>query len=102
MSDRYICISILVIAAVTYLIRAIPLLFLKKTIRNKFFRSFLFYAPYITLATLTFPAILNATDFFLPSLIGFIVAVIVAFCNLGLPLTAGISCISVLVTLLVM
>ncbi len=101
MSDIYIYISILAIAVVTYLIRVIPLLLMKKPIRNVFFRSFLFYAPYITLASLTFPAILNATSSLLASFVGFSVAIIATFCSLGLPLTAGISCISVLVTLLV-
>ncbi len=101
MSDIYIYISILAIAVVTYLIRVIPLLLMKKPIRNVFFRSLLFYAPYITLASLTFPAILNETSSLLASFVGFSVAIISTFCGLGLPLTAGISCISVLVTLLV-
>lgn len=102
MSDTYIYISIAAIALVTYLIRVIPLLVLKKPIRNVFFRSFLFYAPYVTLAALTFPAILGATGSFIPSLVGFVVAVIVSFLGWGLPLTAAISCISALVTLLIL
>ncbi len=101
MSDTYIYISIAAIAAVTYLIRVIPLLVLKKPIRNVFFRSFLYYAPYVTLASLTFPAILSATGSFIPSLVGFVVALAVSFLGWGLPLTAGISCISALVALLV-
>ena len=101
MSDTYIYVSIIAIAAVTYLIRVIPLLVLKKPIRNVFFRSFLYYAPYVTLAALTFPAILSATGSFIPSFVGFIVALIVSFLGWGLPLTAGISCISALVALLI-
>lgn len=101
MSDGYIYTAIISIATVTYLIRVIPILLLKKPIKNTFFRSFLYYAPYITLATLTFPAILSATGSFLPSFIGFVVAVIAALCNLPLPLTAAVSCISALITLLV-
>ena len=50
MNDKYIYISILLMAVVTYLIRVIPLLVLRKPIKNKFFRSFLYYAPYVTLA----------------------------------------------------
>lgn len=100
MSDTYIYISIATIAVVTYLIRVIPLLLLKKPIRNVFFRSFLFYAPYVTLAALTFPAILSATGSFIPSLVGFVTAVIIAFLGWGLPLTAAISCLSALVALL--
>lgn len=101
MSDGYIYTSIVAIAVTTYLIRVIPLLLLKKPIKNTFFRSFLYYAPYITLAALTFPAILNSTGSFIPSLVGFIVAVVVSFFNLGLPLTASLSCISALVMILI-
>lgn len=73
MSDTYIYISIILIAVVTYLIRVIPLLVLKKPIKNRFFRSFLYYAPYVTLAVLTFPSILSSTGSFISSLVGFIV-----------------------------
>lgn len=101
MSDAYIYTSIVAIAATTYLIRVIPLLLLKKPIKNTFFRSFLYYAPYVTLASLTFPAILNSTGSFTSSLVGLIVAVIVSFFNLGLPLTASLSCISALIMILI-
>lgn len=53
---------ILLLAAVSYLLRALPMLLFRKEIENPFLRSFLFYVPYITLALMTFPAILNATD----------------------------------------
>ena len=46
---------ILVMAAVTYLIRVLPLTLIKKEIKNKTVRSFLFYVPYVTLAVMTFP-----------------------------------------------
>ena len=36
---------ILVMAAVTYLIRVLPLTLIKKEIKNKTVRSFLFYVP---------------------------------------------------------
>ena len=43
-------------AAVTYLIRVLPLTLIKKEIKNKTVRSFLFYVTYVTLAVMTFPA----------------------------------------------
>lgn len=52
---------ILVMAAVTYLIRMIPLALIRKEIKNTTIRSFLYYIPYVTLSVMTFPAILNAT-----------------------------------------
>ena len=53
---------IFVMAAVTYLIRVMPLTLIRKEIKNTFIRSFLYYVPYVTLAVMTFPAILDATN----------------------------------------
>ena len=55
-------IYILVVAVVTYLIRVLPLTLIRKPIRNQFIQSFLYYVPYVTLAVMTFPAIVNATQ----------------------------------------
>ena len=52
---------LLVMAIVTYLIRAIPLVLVKHKIKNKFFNSFLYYIPYTVLAAMTIPAIFTAT-----------------------------------------
>ena len=57
-----IYIYILVMAAVTYLIRMLPLALSRKEITSPFIRSFLYYVPYACLAAMTFPAILFATD----------------------------------------
>ena len=51
-----------VMAGVTYLIRVLPLTLIRKEIKNQTIRSFLFYVPYVTLAVMTFPAIIQATD----------------------------------------
>ena len=56
------CIYIAVMAGVTYLIRVLPLTLIRKEIKNQTIRSFLFYVPYVTLAVMTFPAIIQATD----------------------------------------
>lgn len=87
-------IAILVMSIITYLIRITPLIILKKKITSTFFRSFLYYAPYVTLSVLTFPSILSSTPSLFSSLLGFVVAVICAFFNLGLPLTALFSTIT--------
>ena len=55
-------IYIAVMAGVTYLIRVLPLTLIRKEIKNQSIRSFLFYVPYVTLAVMTFPAIIQATD----------------------------------------
>ena len=51
----------IIMAAVTYLIRVLPLTLIRKEIKNTFIRSFLYYVPYVTLAVMTFPAIISAT-----------------------------------------
>ena len=50
-----------VMAGVTWLIRTLPLTLLRKPIKSRFIRSFLRYVPYVTLAVMTFPAIVEAT-----------------------------------------
>jgi len=53
---------ILCMAGVTYLIRTLPLTLIRKEIKNRTLRSFLYYLPYVTLAVMTFPSILTATQ----------------------------------------
>jgi len=60
MADN-IYVYILVMALTTYLIRVLPLTLIRKPIENRFIRSFLYYVPYVTLAVMTFPAIMDAT-----------------------------------------
>lgn len=52
---------ILAMAGVTYLIRMLPLVLIRREIKNRFLRSFLYYVPYVTLSVMTFPSILSAT-----------------------------------------
>ena len=53
---------LLVMAAVTYAIRVLPMTLIRKQIKSRFIQSFLYYVPYVTLAVMTFPAIVNATQ----------------------------------------
>ncbi len=90
-----IYIYILVMALTTYLIRAIPLTFLRKPIKSRFVRSFLHYVPVCCLTAMTFPAILYATDNMLSGALGLAVAVILAFFNKSLIVVAGAGCVTV-------
>lgn len=58
--NTYIYIAIM--ALTTYLIRVLPLTLIQRQIKNRFIQSFLYYVPYVTLAVMTFPAIMDATD----------------------------------------
>ena len=53
---------ILVAFLVIYAVRVLPLPLIRKPIKSRFIRSFLYYVPYVTLAVMTFPAIIRATD----------------------------------------
>ena len=79
---------ILVMAAVTYLIRVLPLTLIK----NKTVRSFLFYVPYVTLAVMTFPAILTASNSMVAAGIGFVVALILAWRRTSMFVVSLVSC----------
>ncbi|MBQ8793472.1 MAG: AzlD domain-containing protein [Clostridia bacterium] len=92
-----IYIYMFIMAAVTYLIRMLPLALIKKKITNKFFKSFLYYVPFVTLAVMTFPAILDATENVWSALAAFVVSMITAYAGGGLPIVAGIACVVVFV-----
>lgn len=83
-----ILISIAVMALITYLIRVLPIAVFHREIKSVFLRSFLYYVPYAVLAALTFPAIFNATGNKLTSFAGTVVALILAYFDLGLVVVA--------------
>ena len=59
MHQKYVYIFIMFF--VSFLIRVLPLTLIRKEIKNRTIRSFLYYVPYVTLAVMTFPAIMDAT-----------------------------------------
>lgn len=88
-------IYVLVMAVVTYLVRMVPLVLLKREIQNTFIKSFLYYVPYAALASMTFPAILFSAGQTAAALAGFAVAVFLAFREKGLLLVALGACVTV-------
>ena len=93
-----IYIYILVMAAVTYLIRMLPLALSRKEITSPFIRSFLYYVPYACLAAMTFPAILTATaGGIISGAAGLIVALIVAYREKSLLTVALFACAAVFI-----
>ena len=87
-----IYIYILVMAAVTYLIRMLPLALSRKEITSPFIKSFLYYVPYACLA-----AILFATDSVISAAVGFIVALIAAYKEKSLLTVALFACAAVFI-----
>lgn len=86
---------IVVMAIVTYLIRVLPLTLVRKEIKNVYIRSFLYYVPYVTLAVMVFPAILDATASPWSALVGFIIAILFAYWGASLVSAALLACLSV-------
>lgn len=72
-------IYILIMALVTYLVRVLPLTLIRKEIKNITVKSFLYYVPYVTLAIMTFPAILSATSSIISAAIAFVIAIVLAW-----------------------
>ena len=95
-------IYLFVMAGVTYLVRMIPLVLIKKKVTNRFIRSFLYYVPYSVLAVMTVPAIFSATSYLISAVIGFAVALVLSYMEKSLILVASSACAAVLVTELVM
>lgn len=74
-----IAVYILVMAVVTYLIRMLPFTLFRRKITNRFVRSFLHYIPYAVLSAMTIPAIFYSTGSLATSVVGAVVAVILAY-----------------------
>lgn len=85
-------------ALVSYLIRVIPLTIFRKPIKNRFIKSFLYYVPYVTLAIMTFPAIIQTTESYIPGLIALIVGIIISYFGAGLFPVACVCCAIVFIT----
>ena len=90
-------IYILVMAGITYLIRVLPLTLIRKEIKNVTLRSFLYYVPYVTLAVMTFPAILDATQSVWSGLAALAVALVLAWTGRSLFQVSVLSCVTVFV-----
>ena len=84
-------------AIVTYLIRVLPLTLIRKEIKNRTVRSFLYYVPYVTLAVMTFPAILSATQTPISAVAALVVAILLAYFGKGLFTVAVLSSVTVFV-----
>lgn len=84
-------------AAVTFLIRVLPLTLIRKKITNVTLRSFLYYVPYVTLAVMTFPAIIEATNSVWSGLAALIVGVLLAYFGVSLFGVAVCSCVIVFI-----
>ena len=83
---------ILLAIVTTNLIRILPMVLIKGRIQNVFLRSFLYYVPYVTLAVMTFPAIVESTMSPYAGLAALLIGLVAAWRRLGLFPVACICC----------
>ena len=88
----------LVMAGVTYLIRVLPLTLIRRDIKNVTIRSFLYYVPYVTLAVMTFPSIMSATQTPLSGLAALLVGIALAWRGASL-FKVAVACCAVVYVL---
>ena len=94
--NHSIFIYILIAATVSLVIRALPTTLLRRQIKSRFIRSFLYYVPYVTLSVMTFPAITEATKNPASGYAALLVGIVVAWFRKNLFETAIMCCLTVL------
>jgi branched-subunit amino acid transport protein len=94
--DYFIYLAIM--AGVTYLVRMLPFVLVRKKIKNRFVKSFLYYIPYSVLTVMTIPAIFFSTGSLASAIAGAAVAVILSYFNKSLLTVAASASATVLLT----
>lgn len=89
---------IFTMALTTYLIRMLPMVFLRKPLKSRFIRSFLYYVPYACLSAMAFPSILSSTASIISGLAALVVAVLLGLKGRSMMVVALGSSAAVLVT----
>lgn len=84
-----------VMAGVTYLVRMLPMVLIRRKLRNRFLLSFLYYIPYAVLTVMTIPAIFTAVGSWYAAAAGFAVAVLLSLRERSLAVVAACSCLAV-------
>lgn len=97
-----LAVYIAVMAGVTYLIRMLPFTLMRKKIKSRFFRSFLYYVPYSVLSAMTFPSIFYSTGNYITAAVGTFVALILAYCKKPLIVVALCAAAASLLTALLL
>ena len=92
-----IYIYILIMSSVTLAIRILPLTLIRTEIKNIKVRSFLYYVPYVTLALMTFPAIIHATQSEMSGALALAIGIVAAFFGASLFQVAVLCCIAVFI-----
>ncbi len=82
-------------ALVTYLVRMVPFVLIRKKIKNRYLLSFLSYMPYAVMSAMTVPAVFYATGNIASAIVGFAFALLLTLLNRSLTVVAFGSCAAV-------
>ena len=97
MNPMYFIAALVIMAGVTYLIRLLPLLFIRRRITSRFIRSFLYYVPYTVLSSIAFPAIFLSTGSLVSGIVATAVCLLLAYKGRGLITCMTCTILSVLI-----
>lgn len=96
MDDTLFFLYLLVMAGMTYLVRAVPFVVFRGKVKSEFFQTFLNYIPYAVLGAMTFPAIFSSTGDFWSGIFGTVAGVIFSYLKKGLLFVAIAASVVVL------
>ena len=96
--QRNVYLYILGMWGISYLIRVLPLTLIRREITNKTVRSFLYYVPYVTLAVMTFPSILSATQSPVSAALALVAGLAMAWFGMSLFQVSVLCCAVVFIT----
>ena len=88
MDTKTFIIYLVVMAGVTYLIRAVPFVMVNNKIENMYIKAIFNYIPYTVLAAMTVPAVFYSTGNTVTAVLGFITALVLAYMRKSLIVVA--------------
>lgn len=97
----YLAQALVVAALVTYTLRAVPLLLLRREIESRWINSFLYFVPWTVVSAMVIPDIFTSTSSVVSATIGLIVALFLAWRGRSLLVVVLAAAVAVYLTELV-
>ncbi|MCR4856903.1 MAG: AzlD domain-containing protein [Bacteroidales bacterium] len=99
-----VAIAMLIMALTTYLIRVVPIGFVRRKLDNEWVQDFLYYIPFCVLSAMTFPDVLYSTTpagatspHFVSAAVATMVAIVLAWKDRGLVRVALVAVLTALI-----
>ena len=97
----YLAQALVVAALVTYTLRAVPLLLLRREIESRWINSFLYFVPWAVVSAMVIPDIFTSTSSVVSATFGLIVALFLAWRGRSLLVVVLAAAVAVYLTELV-